>query len=104
MLLLSLHLRVSVGAAPVNSLHLFGMVLSGTYLPLQLWPESLQEFLKWQPFAGLADIPLRMYVGTLPPSEALLYFGVQMGWTAVFVALGALFMRRNLKRIEVQGG
>ena len=43
-------------------------------------------------------------MGTLPPSEALLYFGVQMGWTAVFVALGALFMRRNLKRIEVQGG
>jgi ABC-2 type transport system permease protein len=78
--------------------------LSGGYLPLQLWPGFLQRFLLVQPFAGYLDIPLRLYIGTLHPDQAVWAIGLQLLWTAVFVVAGKALMAKQLRTIIVQGG
>jgi ABC-2 type transport system permease protein len=85
-------------------LSLLGMVLGGGYLPLQLWPDFMQGFLFIQPFAGITDIPARLYVGSMPVNEAAAAIGLQLFWTAIFITAGKLLMNRKLKSLIVQGG
>lgn len=100
----SVRLSITWGDGPTYIIMLIGGVLSGGYLPLQLWPEFLQKFLIIQPFAGYLDIPLRLYIGTMPPEDAVWAISLQIMWTVIFVAIGKLIMSKRLKSIIVQGG
>ena len=100
----ALLLNIRWGEGPVNMLLIFSMVLSGNYFPLMLWPDTLQPLLRWQPFAGLLDLPIRLYLGLLPPDGLLSTLAMQTGWAAVFLLTGRLVMRRNIRRLVVQGG
>jgi ABC-2 type transport system permease protein len=104
MLTCAVRLNITWGEGPTYIMMLIGGVLSGGYLPLQLWPEFMQRFLLLQPFAGYLDIPLRFYIGTMQPSDALWAIGIQLMWIAIFIAAGRLLMSRRLKNIIVQGG
>ncbi|MCX7772001.1 MAG: hypothetical protein N2376_02680 [Clostridia bacterium] len=104
MLAVAVRLNISLGEGPTYIIMLVGGVLSGGYLPLQLWPKFMQGFLLIQPFAGYLDIPLRFYIGTLAPGNAFWAIGLQLFWTAVFVALGRRLINKRLKNIIVQGG
>ena len=104
MLIAALRIGITWGEGPTYMLMLLGGILSGSYLPLQLWPDALQRFLLAQPFAGYLDIPLRLYVGSLPPSQALAGLALQLGWTAAFILLGRGLLQRQLRHIVVQGG
>jgi len=79
-------------------------VLSGGYLPLQLWPDFLQPPLLFQPFAGLCDIPARLYIGSMALSDAWLGLAVQLAWTIAFIVLGKYVMACRLRGIVAQGG
>jgi ABC-2 type transport system permease protein len=100
----AVRMNVDWGNGPMSMAMLLGDVLSGGYLPLKLWPEFMQNFLLYQPFAGSIDIPIRLYLGFIAPGEAWFYCAVQIFWTLAFVALGRLLMRKRLKNIVVQGG
>jgi len=104
MLMTAVRLGISWGDGPTYMLLLLSGVLSGAYLPLQLWPDFMQKFLYFQPFAGLIDLPLRLYVGSMAPSGALGALAVQTCWTAAFILAGRLVMRRKIRNIVVQGG
>lgn len=104
MLVCAVRMGITWGEGPTYLIMLVGCVLSGGYLPLQLWPKALQGFLLIQPFAGYLDIPLRFYLGTLVPGSAVWAIGLQLLWTGAFVAAGKLLMARRLKSIIVQGG
>jgi ABC-2 type transport system permease protein len=104
MLVCTVRLSIPWGDGPTYIMMLIGGVLSGGYLPLQLWPEFMQRFLLLQPFAGYLDIPLRLYVGTLTVDNAAWAVGIQLLWIAIFVISGKLLMSRRLKSIVVQGG
>lgn len=80
------------------------IVFSGNLLPLPLFPDWMQGFLFVQPFAGMLDIPVRIYSGDLTGSWALAGLGLQAGWTLAFVALGRLWMRQAMGRLQMQGG
>ena len=80
------------------------IVFSGNLLPLALFPDALQTALRWQPFAGLLDIPLRLYFGQLHGQAALGAVALQLGWIAVLVTLGRALMTRTWRGLEVQGG
>lgn len=103
-LICAVRLSITWGNGPTYILMLVGGVLSGAYLPLQLWPEALQRFLLWQPFAGYLDVPARLYVGTLAPAQAAGPLALQVFWSVVFIALGRYLMARRLQSIIVQGG
>jgi ABC-2 type transport system permease protein len=85
-------------------LNILALFLSGSFVPLPLFPDWSQPFLAVQPFGGIMDTPFRLYVGHLPASGVLLSLGHQLIWTALFVLAGRLILTRGLTRLVVQGG
>ena len=103
MLLTSVRLGLTWGDGPVYILTGIALILTGGLFPLQLLPDFLQGFLLYQPFAGILDIPLRLYIGSMPPADALTGIGLQLVWTVVFIVGGRILMQRRLSRLIVQG-
>ena len=79
-------------------------VFSGQILPLPLFPDWLQPFLRWQPFRGLADVPYRIYSGNIPATDVLPELALMLVWTLVLVGLGRAILRLGVRRMVVQGG
>lgn len=104
MLLAIVRIGLTWGDGPVWILIIVAGVFGGSYLPLPLWPDLLQPVLMFQPFAGLMDIPLRLYVGNILPGDALWAICIQLLWTAAFIAIGKVLMHRQTSRLIVQGG
>jgi ABC-2 type transport system permease protein len=104
MLTCAVRLNISWGDGTTYIMMLIGGVLSGCYLPLQLWPKFMQNFLLIQPFAGYLDIPLRFYIGTISPKNAVWAIGIQLVWIITFIIAGRMLMTKRLKTIIVQGG
>lgn len=80
------------------------IVLSGNLLPLPLLPDWMQGFLFVQPFAGVLDIPVRIYFGDLTGEIAAAGIGLQLAWTAAFVLIGRAWMTGCMSRLQMQGG
>ena len=80
------------------------IVFSGQLVPLNFFPQSVQPLLHLQPFAGLVDIPFRIYFANLAGSVALQSLALQAGWTLALIALGRIAMERVMRRLEMQGG
>jgi ABC-2 type transport system permease protein len=80
------------------------IVFSGSLLPLDFYPDAWRPFLHVQPFAGLVDIPFRIYFADLKGTAALQGLALQAGWTVVLIGLGRLAMERMMRRLEMQGG
>jgi ABC-2 type transport system permease protein len=99
-----IRLSISWGDGPTYIIMLVGGVLSGSYLPLQLWPEFLQPFLLIQPFAGYLDLPLRFYLGTLPTDRILWGLTLQLSWSILFILAGKALMKKKTNRLIIQGG
>ncbi|MEG0767795.1 MAG: ABC-2 family transporter protein, partial [Clostridia bacterium] len=82
----------------------FVTLLSGNILPLPLFPDALQLFLRVQPFAGLSDLPSRIFCGALPPSAVFSTLALQWFWTVVFVGMGRAMVSRGLRHVVLAGG
>ena len=80
------------------------IVFSGQLLPLNFFPASVQTMLHLQPFAGLVDIPFRIYFADLDGAAALQSLALQAGWALVVISLGRFAMERVMRRLEMQGG
>lgn len=85
-------------------LNLLMMILAGNILPLTLYPDSWQRVIRLLPYAQLLDAPIRLYTGDTPPSAAPGILVLQGLWIMLLAGLGVLFWRKNLKRLEIQGG
>lgn len=79
------------------------IVFSGQLLPLNFFPESVQTMLHLQPFAGLVDIPFRIYFADLAGAVAVQSLALQAAWTVVLIGLGRVAMERVMRRLEMQG-
>lgn len=104
MFITAVRMNVTWGNGPVNLILVTSMLLSGVQLPLRLWPDFMQGFLRLQPFAGVIDTPMQLFIGSLAPAGALRAIAVQAVWLAAFVAAGRVIMRKRLKTIIIQGG
>lgn len=104
MLVCAIRLNITWGDGPTYIMMLIGGVLSGGYLPLQLWPEALQKLLFYQPFAGYLDIPIRLYLGTIVPTDAGRAICLQLLWSCAFILFGKALMTKRLKTVIIQGG
>ena len=80
------------------------IVFSGSLIPLPLFPDWMQTALRLQPFAGLVDIPLRLYSGHLVGAAALAGLAQQALWSVALAAIGRIAMARVMVRLQVQGG
>ena len=82
----------------------FVIVLSGNLIPLAIFPDWMHFALFVQPFAGLVDIPFRIYSGNLLGGGAWAGIGLQAFWTVVLVAAGRAWIARVMRRLSMQGG
>lgn len=80
------------------------LLFSGSLIPIPLLPDRIQVILKYMPFPGLLDTPVRFYTGNLSINELLSYIGIQISWTIILILLGRGLLRIKLKSIIVQGG
>ena len=104
MFITAIRTGVSWGDGPVNLIMITGQILSGGYLPLQLWPDFMQTFLRVQPFASYLDTPLRLYVGSVSIESGMISIVFQIFWIIAFIVFGQMIMKRKIKNIVVQGG
>jgi ABC-2 type transport system permease protein len=79
-------------------------LFSGLLIPLPLFPDWARTALRWLPFAGILDQPVRIYAGHIASGELAVVLARQLGWTAVLIALGRRLLARGLRRVVVQGG
>ncbi|MFZ0660009.1 MAG: hypothetical protein WBE78_18265 [Candidatus Binataceae bacterium] len=82
----------------------FVLVFSGTLVPLPFFPTWMQPFLFAQPFAGLVDIPYRIYFGGLTGWIALAGITQMLAWTIVLVFAGHRALGAAMDRLQIQGG
>jgi len=80
------------------------IVFSGSLLPLSLLPDWMQLALLAQPFAGLLDIPVRIYFGQLSGPSVFAGLGLQVLWITALVLLGRYWLTRVLRTLDMQGG
>ena len=86
-----------------NFAPLFVNTLSGMIVPLALLPSWAQGFLFWQPFAGLVDIPYRIYFGNLAGPAAYAGLVAQSLWITITIVGGRAWLSRVMDRVEMQG-
>jgi ABC-2 type transport system permease protein len=79
------------------------MMLGGIFLPLEIYPDSLQPALRILPFASMISAPGRMFVD---PSFALLKQSLMTQGTAVvaFAALVSAVQIIAFRRLFANGG
>ncbi len=88
-------------AGMISLLH---VTFSGNVVPLTLFPDSVQSFIRMQPFAQALDAPIRMYTHAQPLLEWLGSLGVQAFWGLALLLLGRWLWRRRLNALTIQGG
>jgi ABC-2 type transport system permease protein len=104
-MLLNIAVVVTLNDRGVNYLlSPFTIVFTGNLIPLALYPDWMHRLLFIQPFAGVVDIPFRIYSGNLHGQAAWVGISLQIGWTLLLVAGGTVWMERAMRRLEVQGG
>jgi ABC-2 type transport system permease protein len=80
------------------------VMFCGLVIPLPLLPGWAQRVLELLPFAGVMDLPGRVFIGHIAPAGAVRVLGLQLAWTAVLVGVGKLMLARGTHRLIIQGG
>lgn len=79
-------------------------ILGGMYIPLPLMPQSVQNVLNFLPFRFVADLPIRIYIGNISLSSALIFISIALAWLIGLILLGKLLLSKALKKTVIQGG
>lgn len=79
-------------------------ILGGMYVPLIFMPQSVQNVLNYLPFRFIMDLPARIYIGNIPPLEALKLIGIALVWLIGLIAIGKLLITKAGKNAVIQGG
>jgi ABC-2 type transport system permease protein len=78
--------------------------LSGMIVPIPLFPDWAQPIVLALPFAGLIDLPFRVFTGHIPPAAVLSVLQHQIVWTVALVLFGRWLLSHGIRRVVVQGG
>ncbi len=88
----------------VNLLVTIADILSGIVVPIPFFPLFLQKISHFLPFQYISDLPFRIYVGNVSITNGLFGVGIQFIWVILLILLGHFLMKKNIKRVVVQGG
>ena len=88
----------------VNIIITIADILSGIVVPIPFFPKFLQVISSFLPFQYISDLPFRLYVGNLSLAEGVFGMCIQLIWIIIFIILGNILMRKNIKKVTVQGG
>lgn len=79
-------------------------LLGGIYIPIPLMPDFIQNIVNYLPFRYISDLPIRIYIGNVGISDALLHIGVCITWLVIIILLGKILIKASAKKAIIQGG
>ncbi|MEV6759365.1 ABC-2 family transporter protein [Streptomyces sp. NPDC051105] len=79
-------------------------LLSGVYAPLWYFPHWFITLSSFLPFQATLSVPLSLYVGRIPLSDAPFQLGVQAAWVVALYLFTRFVWRRAARRVISQGG
>jgi len=79
-------------------------LLSGVYAPLWFFPDWFVTLSAFLPFQATLSVPLSLYVGRIPLSDAGPALLVQAAWVIVLALFTRLVWRLAARRVISQGG
>ena len=80
-------------------------VFSGALIPLQFFPEAMQNVLFWLPFQAIYHTPLMMLTKPDQGWDVFLsMMAVQLAWAVVLFVAARLFYNRAVKVLRIAGG
>lgn len=78
--------------------------LSGSVIPIPFMPDPVRKIVELLPFAGMMNVPFRIYSGDLAGQAMLHALGLQAFWLLVLAAAGKWLCKIAERRIVIQGG
>ena len=79
-------------------------VLGGMYVPIVFMPQSVQNVLNYLPFRFIFDLPARIYIGNIPPLEAIKLLAIALIWLVALIFIGKMLIKLASKKTVIQGG
>ncbi|GAB2859455.1 ABC-2 family transporter protein [Streptomyces deserti] len=79
-------------------------LLSGVYAPLWFFPDWFITLSGFLPFQATLSVPLSLYVGRIPLSDAAFALCVQAAWVLALALFTRSLWRRAARRVIAQGG
>lgn len=79
-------------------------LLSGLWIPIAFFPETLITFFHYLPFQSIAYIPLQIYLGKVTEFTLLTNLLIQAFWCLILTLLGMGMLRLAVRRMEFYGG
>lgn len=88
----------------VNIFMVIADILSGLVIPIPFFPKFLKNISSCLPFQYISDLPFRVYVGDISIRIGIQGVLTQFIWIIVLIIIGNILLKKNLKRVIVQGG
>ncbi|MFF7286960.1 ABC transporter permease [Streptomyces griseorubiginosus] len=79
-------------------------LLSGVYAPLWFFPDWFITMSGFLPFQATLSVPLSIYIGRIPLSDAGGQLAIQAGWAVALTLFTRFLWRRAARRVISQGG
>ena len=89
--------------AIVVAYNLTMLVLSGQYIPIRLFPESIIKFMEITPFIYLVDFPVSIATGRMPIELWIINFIYSIAWCIIMWIIGILIYNRGIRQYEAYG-
>lgn len=86
-----------------HSFEVFLKILSGSYLPLELFPKTLETAARFLPFAYMQYFSMQIYLKKISIATAFWGLMVQFSWILVLATLAKIFWKKALKHYESVG-
>ncbi len=79
-------------------------LLSGVYAPLWFFPDWFVTLSAFMPFQATLSVPLSLYIGRIPLSDAAGQLAIQASWVVILALLTRFLWHRAARRVISQGG
>lgn len=79
-------------------------ILSGKLIPNWLYPEWMQQLIKWLPFRCIFETPLNIYTGAYEGMQLVNEILLQGIWACALLMLGQVAWVKLHRHLTVQGG
>jgi ABC-2 type transport system permease protein len=78
-------------------------ILAGAIIPLSFFPEILQKISLLLPFQFLIYLPMNIYLGKIPLTQAPFELLKEIGWIAGFGLLNLFIWRKGVRQYVAMG-
>lgn len=79
------------------------VLMLGTFIPIEFFPEWMQSILKFLPFSLVTWAPAKMFVA-FSMEHALFVIPAQAIWVLIFIGISMTIYNKGVKQIHVNGG